>query len=218
MKGGNMMMKAFDLKRFDAEHESQIVLLPSELEKMKNQAFESGKKEGIEEGKKEGFALGEQSANEENKKLNAEIVAKIQQKISEEFLSVKNENATSIANIENDFMAILQGIVDKYFNIIAKIDFSEEICNKVRELFEISKIQGKIVIEVNKETEGLMNKFILENLNDFSEMITVKVNLDFTTYDVKISTENGSFERTIADLKAKFDEFFGNYNEEVKNG
>ena len=40
MKGGNMMMKAFDLKRFDAEHESQIVLLPSELEKMKNQAFE----------------------------------------------------------------------------------------------------------------------------------------------------------------------------------
>lgn len=213
-----MMMKAFDLKRFDAEHESQIVLLPSELEKMKNQAFESGKKEGIEEGKKEGFALGEQSANEENKKLNAEIVAKIQQKISEEFLSVKNENATSIANIENDFMAILQGIVDKYFNIIAKIDFSEEICNKVRELFEISKIQGKIVIEVNKETEGLMNKFILENLNDFSEMITVKVNLDFTTYDVKISTENGSFERTIADLKAKFDEFFGNYNEEVKNG
>lgn len=213
-----MMMKAFDLKRFDAEHESQIVLLPSELEKMKNQAFESGKKEGIEEGKKEGFALGEQSANEENKKLNAEIVAKIQQKISEEFLSVKNENATSIANIENDFMAILQGIVDKYFNIIAKIDFSEEICNKVRELFEISKIQGKIVIEVNKETEGLMNKFILENLNDFSEMITVKVNPDFTTYDVKISTENGSFERTIADLKAKFDEFFGNYNEEVKNG
>lgn len=213
-----MMMKAFDLKRFDAEHESQIVLLPSELEKMKNQAFESGKKEGIEEGKKEGFALGEQSANEENKKLNAEIVAKIQQKISEEFLSVKNENATSIANIENDFMAILQGIVDKYFSIIAKIDFSEEICNKVRELFEISKIQGKIAIEVSKETEDLMNKFILENLNDFSEMITVKVNSDFTTYDVKISTENGSFERTIADLKTKFDEFFGNYNEEVKNG
>lgn len=211
-------MKAFDLKRFDAEHESQIVLLPSELEKMKNQAFESGKKEGIEEGKKEGFALGEQSANEENKKLNAEIVAKIQQKISEEFLSVKNENATSIANIENDFMAILQGIVDKYFSIIAKIDFSEEICNKVRELFEISKIQGKIAIEVSKETEDLMNKFILENLNDFSEMITVKVNSDFTTYDVKISTENGSFERTIADLKTKFDEFFGNYNEEVKNG
>lgn len=212
------MMKAFDLKRFDVEHESQIVLLPSELEKMKNQAFESGKKEGFEEGKKEGFVLGEQSANEENKKLNTEIVAKIQQKISEEFLSVKNENATLIANIENDFMAILQGIVDKYFSIIAKIDFSEEICSKVRELFEISKIQGKIVIEVSKETEALMNKFILENLNDFSEIITVKVNPDFTTYDVRISTEHGSFERTIADLKAKFDEFFGNYNEEVKNG
>lgn len=208
------MIKTFDLQYFGSKREEKVVMLPSEFEKAKQDAFEQGKKEGISIGKEEGRIEGEKSANERNQRLNMEILDKMQNALQDNFKNLRDDFMNGLDVLEREFLKILHQIVDQYFKEIAHVDFSSSICEKVEELLRDTKILGKITIEVNKEVKNYIEKFLSENFPDSTGNVEVKVNENFAMYDVKIFNDCGFFERSISDLKERFNKFFITDNKE----
>jgi len=212
---GNTMIKAFDLQYFGSQREEKVVMLPSEFEKAKQDAFEKGKQDGIAIGKEEGRAEGEKAANEANQRLNMEILGKMQNSLQENFGRLRNDFVDGLNVLEGEFLNILHQIVDQYFKEIGRVDFSDSICEKVEELLHDTKILGKITIEVNPEVKIHIEQFINEKFPENNGTIEVKANENFSMYDVKIFNDHGFFERSISDLKERFNKFFVTNEEDV---
>lgn len=172
-----------------------------EIDSLIKKAFADGEAKGKMEGEAIGYEKGLKDAAENSNELNQNIINSINENAANSVQNLIKTYSAFELKVEEEFEHVIRKIVEKFFNKIATLDFSEEIIDSISIFFDKNAIKHKVTIQVNQKIEEKITAFFKEKFGEnFNERVTIKADDKLSTYDFIISDENGSYERILKNI------------------